>query len=190
MNINIGGCKGFKKFSEEIQKLWHTMDAHPNADVVYNLNSGKRIALPDNSVNNYYCSHTLEHVTPKNLPMVLKELHRTLKSKGKLRIVVPDIKDGIRRYLANEKGVGFHPHKPADYPPTSLGYLMAWINTHNTKHGNGHEMAFDIETLKYYLCQAKFNKMKILSYNKCSPIFSGKDFGKYAGWSIYVEVTK
>lgn len=189
MNINIGGCKGFKKYSEEIRKLWHTMDAHPNADVVYNLNSGERIPLKDDSVDNYYCSHTLEHIKPENVLFVLKEIRRTLKPGGKLRIVVPNIRNGIRKYLDNNIK-GHKPYRPDHFPKTPLGCLMAWFYTDKLEHANGHEMVFDFETLKYYLDQAGFRVLDRMTYHNYSEVFKGKDFAKYKDWSLYIEVTK
>ena len=79
MNINIGGCKGFKKFSEEIKANWEIMDSHPGANYQYDLNCGTPMPLPDNSVDNYYCSHKMEQVKPENVLYALQEIRRTLK---------------------------------------------------------------------------------------------------------------
>jgi predicted SAM-dependent methyltransferase len=189
MNINIGGCKGFKKYSEEVRKQWHTMDSHSGADVQYDLNCKTPMPLKDNSVDNYYCSHTLEHVKPENVLYALQEMKRTLKPGGKLRIIVPDIRIGIKKYMENNIK-GSKPYRPDHFPKTSLGCLMAWFYTDKLKHANGHEMVFDKETLYYYLEQAGFTKITLLGYTKHSLAFQDKDFEKYAGWSIYVEVEK
>jgi hypothetical protein len=53
-------------------------------------------------------------------------------------------------------------------------------------------MAFDKDLLQYYFVKAGFNERKIqwLEYNKCSPVFEGRDRGRWAGWSIYAEFEK
>ena len=95
----------------------------------------------------------------------------------------------FKKYLdKNTKGT--KPYRPDHFPTTSLGHLMAWFYTDKLKHANGHEMVYDKETLRFYLVMAGFSKWDILACNKCSPVFEGKDFAKYAGWSLYVEVTK
>ncbi|WP_445370628.1 class I SAM-dependent methyltransferase [Methylomonas sp. HW2-6] len=54
--------------------------------------------IPDNTVDLIYMCHVLEHVPRKNISLVLKEMHRILKPKGKLRISVPDFDHIIAIY--------------------------------------------------------------------------------------------
>ena len=101
MNINIGGTKKWNAVAPEYRKLWKIMDIAGKPFIHYNINSNEPFPLKDNSINNYFSSMTLEHVEPQILPFFLSELHRTLKPKGKIRIIVPDVKKAIQSYMLN-----------------------------------------------------------------------------------------
>jgi len=58
----------------------------PGVDIVTNLEEGFT-DLPDNSVDEYYTTHFLEHVM--NFELLLSEMHRTLKPGGIAMITVP-----------------------------------------------------------------------------------------------------
>ncbi|MBV9122047.1 MAG: methyltransferase domain-containing protein [Planctomycetes bacterium] len=58
----------------------------PNVDILADLNEPLS-ALPDNSVEEIYCRHTLEHVT--RFLELLAELHRVTSSQGRIEIIVP-----------------------------------------------------------------------------------------------------
>ena len=188
LNIDVGGAK----HERTIKGLWKIMDINPKADYIYNINSGKKIKLADNSVDNIYLSMTLEHVKPSLQLFFLSELKRILKSNGLIRIIVPDSKIGIDWYLNNpkklkQKGL---PSKPDFYPDTNMGRLLAWFFTEDRKKTSGHKMGYDIETLTWLLKKTGFKNIKQMKYNDCSQIFNGKDYERYRGFSLYVEVTK
>lgn len=193
LNINVGGAKGWHRFPPEIKKKWKIMDVAPRSFCVYNANSGKKIPLEDSSVDSYYCSHLLEHVYPHNIIFFLKELRRTLRSKGMIRIVVPNIEVGISYYLKGQF-LRTGPHKNLNFPPTPLGFLMSWFYTGDRKKEeivrHGHKMAFDWSTLAYYVTRAEFRDIKRFEYGKGSKVFAGKDFIRYKSWSLYMEAKK
>ena len=95
MKVNMGGDKGFKKYSDRIKSEWKTFDVEPRADYVYDINSGLAFPFKDNEVDVYYASMIFEHIMPFRLNFVLSEIYRTLKPQGLIRIVVPDIEIGI-----------------------------------------------------------------------------------------------
>ena len=57
-----------------------------NVDIVANLEEGLPF-IPDNSVDEVYSSHFLEHI--KNIDSLLKEIHRILKPTGIHKAIVP-----------------------------------------------------------------------------------------------------
>ncbi len=59
---------------------------YPGVDYVADLEEGLGF-ISDNSVDEYFSSHFLEHV--QNLEGLLKEIHRTIKPNGKIEIIVP-----------------------------------------------------------------------------------------------------
>jgi len=180
--IDIGGAK---RFTETIIP-WKVLDLK-GEDYKYDLNSGQPFPLEDNSVDNYYTSHTLEHIDIKNLLFVFKEICRTLKQKGLVRIVVPNFEIGMLWYQNRNKLLfdKLAPGVPHHYPPTYLGRLTAWILT-----PNDHKGAFDKETLEWYLNTAGFVNIKKMKYDSHSAIFEGKDFIRYSMYSLYYEAQK
>lgn len=195
LNINIGGVKKWDKVSPQIRSNWKVLDVSGKPDYKYDLNSELPFPLRDSSVDNYYCSHTLEHIYPQVLPFVLGEIYRTLKQSGVFRIVVPDIKKAIIKYTINDKKWLQHSGGPTAhrdfYPETCLGYLMSWF--YSTPKGGsrtGHRMVFDLETLYYYLQRAGFKTMLESLFCKGSSVFAGLDFPRHKDTSIYMEAGK
>ena len=197
MNINIGGYKGFKKYSDRIKSEWKTFDVEPRADYVYDINSGLAFPFKDNEVDVYYASMIFEHIMPFRLNFVLSEIFRTLKPQGLIRIVVPDIEIGIDAYIKRNLlwlSSSECPTLDKEFPPTSLGKLMGWFYTENQfKKGamrQGHCMVYDWETLRYYLQNNNFMNIGRKSYGDCSSVFHGKDFMRYRNWALYAEASK
>jgi len=188
LNIDIGGAKHIRVMNG----LWKIMDINKKADYVYDINSGKKIKLKDNLVDNIYTSMTLEHIKPSLQLFFLSELKRILKPNGLIRIIVPDGLIAINWYLNEPKKLRQkgNPSKPDFYPDTKMGRLLAWFFTEDRKNSSGHKMSFDMETLNWLLNKVGFKNIKRLKYNECSPIFKGKDYERYMEYSIYVELNK
>jgi SAM-dependent methyltransferase len=75
---------------------------------------GFGIPLNDSTVDFVYSSHMLEHLYPKAGELLLKEVHRVLKSGGVVRICVPDLGSAVAHYQAGDR-VRFLAHFfPAD----------------------------------------------------------------------------
>ena len=131
---------------------------------------------------------TLEHIEPQILPFFLKEIYRTLKPKGKIRIIVPDVTKAVQNYALNISKGGVY--RPDYYPNTALGLLMACFYTPKKKGRDGHNSVFDWETLIYVFKQAGFCKIKRKKYEVCSDIFKGLDFKRYENNGLYMETVK
>ncbi|MBW2142681.1 MAG: methyltransferase domain-containing protein [Deltaproteobacteria bacterium] len=78
---------------------------------LFNLNWSKEIFIhdlrkkfpwKDNSIDVIYSSHTLEHLSKKEGGFFLQECHRVLKEGGLIRIIVPDLKVLVLRYINGE----------------------------------------------------------------------------------------
>lgn len=188
MNLDIGGQKHRRDFGGK----WKIMDISPRADYVHNLNSNKPFPFSNNTINNIYTSDTLEHVEPSVLTFVLQEFYRILKPDGKCRIVVPNSRHAVKLYLKNPKELSNKKYcsKPKYVPATAMGYLSAWFHTNKDGKNTGHKIGFDEELLKAYIACTKFKKVSCMQYDKCSEVFIGKDYERYAGWSLYFELTK
>ncbi len=62
----------------------------------------KTFPWQNNSVDVIYSSHTLEHLSKTEGQHFLTECHRVLKPNGIIRIIVPDLKSIVNRYLDNK----------------------------------------------------------------------------------------
>lgn len=62
----------------------------------------KKFPWKDNSVDAIYSSHTLEHLSKAEGRNFLRECHRVLKPNGIIRIIVPDLKATINKYMQGE----------------------------------------------------------------------------------------
>lgn len=82
-NILELGCGPKRKFSDSITLDLVDLDT---VDVVCNINNGLGF-IPDNSIDEIHSSHFLEHV--QNLELVMSEIYRILKPKGRKIGTVP-----------------------------------------------------------------------------------------------------
>ena len=197
LNINLGGYKGFHKYSDGIKARWRTFDIDPKADYTHDRNSRKPFPFKNNEVSSYYASMIFEHIQPDNLNFIIDEIYRTLRPDGILRVVVPDICKGITAYIEGNLiwlSSSRQPTPDKNFPPTVLGRLMGWFYTASVeKKGalrSGHCMVFDWDTLRYYLMKQKFSSVKQMSFKVRSPVFEGKDFDRYAEFGLYAEAVK
>jgi SAM-dependent methyltransferase len=62
------------------------------------------LPIADGSAQGVYCSHVLEHVPRDDIPAVLRNTFRLLRPGGVFRLVVPDLRWRVARYLAAASG--------------------------------------------------------------------------------------
>lgn len=65
----------------------------------------KGLPFEYDSVDYIYTSHFLEHLTKHDAVKVIRECHRILKPQGWIRIVVPDFKLLVSKYIKNELSI-------------------------------------------------------------------------------------
>jgi predicted SAM-dependent methyltransferase len=104
-------------------------------------------ALPyeDNSVDEIYTNHALEHVTKAKIVPTLTEWRRVLKPGGRLTIGVPDLEWCVRMWLA---------HKTNDW-------YMDIIFGNQEHEGESHQTGFTKEIMLHYLGLAGFKKVSV-----------------------------
>lgn len=196
LNINIGGTKHWNKISPKTQKCWKILDVKGDPDFLYDLNSSKYFPLKAKVVDNYYTSHTLEHICPQILPFVLNEVYRTLKVGGKIRVVVPDVQLAIQKYVNNDKiwmarNYRLNKIERIPYPKTLLGHLMSlFYSIPKGKERSGHNVVFDWRTLHYYFKQVGFGIIVKSKYQRGSGVFKGLDLLMHRDKSLYLEAVK
>jgi len=85
----------FNKLNAKIHLLRLSWDRN-----IYLHNLTKPFPWNDQSVDIIYTSHTLEHFVKEDGRFFLSECHRVLKTGGILRVIVPDFRVLVERYLS------------------------------------------------------------------------------------------
>lgn len=91
---------------------WQNLDFSPVSVEVTRADLTGRLPLPDGQADLVYSSHFLEHVPVERVPSFLAECHRLLKPGAVIRLVMPDLEDICREYLAM-RSIG--EHEKADF---------------------------------------------------------------------------
>src|ERR1700683_4765801 len=66
---------------------------------IYLHDLSKQFPWADNTIDIVYSSHTLEHFTKEDGQRFIAECHRVLRKDGILRIVIPDLRYIVDRYI-------------------------------------------------------------------------------------------
>lgn len=138
-----------------------TVPVHPNAVTVDSIPGADHqvqwgdepLPFPEESFDEVYTSHTLEHLPWfKTLP-ALREAERVLKLGGFIEVWVPDFGYLIESYLAGRCGDEWFKYNPDRDP-------MVWLNgrifTYGPGEENWHRAVFDEAFLARCLLQAGF----------------------------------
>lgn len=139
------------------------------------------IPYPDNSVDLIRCSHLIEHLTLEEAKNLLKEVHRTLKPGGIVRISTPDAKIIVRHYQ-NQDMSFFNAIQPPEYvqAPTEGERLSLILFSGDYQR----RAIYDYDMLRSFLDQAGFSKIQ-----QVSPGFSQSEIMKSDTQDQHVEVS-
>ena len=94
VNLNIACGDTFIKSDS-----WINLDFESNSKDVIQCDILKKIPFENNSIENIYSSHFVEHVSLENIPQLFYEFYRLLCAGGKIRVVTPDFEEMCRSYL-------------------------------------------------------------------------------------------
>ena len=83
MKLHIGG--------EEKKEGWKILNIQKKPDVDFIGDITDLGQFEDNSIEEIYASHVVEHVVQKKVETTLKGIHRVLKDNGKFYVSVPDM---------------------------------------------------------------------------------------------------
>ena len=154
MKLHIGCGKrylpGFKHL--DIIKYPH-IDYVANAD---NLNM-----FEDNSIDEIYACHVLEHFNRNQIDDVLKEWNRVLIPNGILRIAVPDFESVVNEYLESGK---------------DLNRVIGPLYGRQDYETNFHYQTFDFKRIKDVLSKNGFCKIERYDWRDFLP----KDYDDYS----------
>jgi len=142
LNLGSGPVKG--------DTGWTTIDVY-GSDIIWDLR--KNLPLSNNSVQEIYTSHLLEHLDYRDIRKLLLEIYRIMCPKGSLKICVPDASRYISAYvsgtlLRNEKDL----YTPA---VTNTGSFIDQVN-YIAYMGGEHKFMFDVHNLSSILLECGF----------------------------------
>lgn len=111
-----------------------------------------KFGLPfhDLALENVYSSHFLEHLSVNDGVVLLKEIHRVLQHKGRVRICVPDLEHVFRLYQEGKKEQALSYF----FPPPHFGPLLQ------------HKSMYDFELLRSHLEKAGFSTIQLCGFQK------------------------
>lgn len=140
MRLHIGG--------KERKRGWKILDveARPEVDFVGDVRNLSGFA--DQSCNEIYCSHVLEHVAMADMAATLAELHRILVKGGKLLVSVPDL-DMLAWLLQNR-----------DYEPATRFMIMKTLFGGQTNEHDFHRIGLNFEFMVDFLKSAGFSEVE------------------------------
>jgi predicted SAM-dependent methyltransferase len=124
---------------------WTTLDVCGGVDLFWDLQ--KKMPFNDNSVQEVYSCHVLEHFWYKDLMILLKDIYRILKPGGKISVVVPNARLFVEGYAHPEKFnkalLKYEPGIISEKKMDILNYLFYMDNQHR--------YMFDEENLEFVL---------------------------------------
>ena len=139
---------------------WITVDDF-GADICRDLTKG--IPLPNESVDQIYTSHMLEHIPFKDLVIFINECFRVLKKNGSLSVCVPDASLYIKSYIDNKR---FRPiNQGVKSAITDTGSFMDQVN-YIAYMDQLHKYMFDSENLVKTLSMAPFTQVSLRDFDE------------------------
>jgi predicted SAM-dependent methyltransferase len=134
----------------------HYRVAWPDSMMIRDLS--RPLPFADCSIDFVYTSHFLEHNSPGKAEELVAEIHRVLKPGGLVRIVVPDLEFGARRYLDSlSAGSNAWEAAPA---------FLDWLQLGRSGVRDPHLWMYDAASLKSMLFRAGFAEAIVRGYRE------------------------
>lgn len=140
MKLHIGG--------KEKKAGWSIVNIQPGPDVDYVGDIIDLTNFNDNSVDEIYASHVLEHVPQAKVLETLKGVHRILRTRGVLMVSVPDMDILCHLFISPlaSEDAKFH--------------AMRMMFGGQTDANDFHFIGFNQQFLRHYLTQAGFTQIE------------------------------
>jgi len=129
-----------------------------------------------------YTEHTIEHLYPEQVKLLVSELYRILKPGAYIRISTPDIEKYVNFYIRNYSGI--------DKIEFSKKYNTGCAAIRNITQNYFHVSVWDFEEIKIYLENAGFKNIKKMSFGKSSDKKLEIDLKNREWETVYVEAQK
>ena len=146
MKLHIGG--------KQIKDGWKILNIQKNDGVDFVGSISDLSQFDDNSIEEIYASHVVEHVDQKNIKKTLEGIYRVLKNDGKFYISVPDLDVLCRIFIDNKA------------PAKVKFHVMRMMFGGQTDEFDYHYFGWNYEFLNSYLIETGFKKNeRVKSFN-------------------------
>jgi predicted SAM-dependent methyltransferase len=146
MKLHIGG--------KQIKDGWKILNIQKNDGVDFVGSISDLSQFDDNSIEEIYASHVVEHIDQKNIKKTLEGIYRVLKNDGKFYISVPDLDVLCRIFIDNKA------------PAKVKFHVMRMMFGGQTDEFDYHYFGWNYEFLNSYLIEAGFKKNeRVKSFN-------------------------
>jgi predicted SAM-dependent methyltransferase len=151
----------------------------PESISIHNLKN--RLPFASSSVDYVYSSHVLEHLSLTDAQKVTREVARVLKPGGILRVIVPDLALGARRYLNALEA------NPSDQK--AAPEFLGWLQLSKLGVRDPHLWMYDAPSLSVMLTESGLSGVRICEYRQglvpdCDILDTRPDE------SLYIEAAK
>lgn len=149
----------------------------------------KKLPFPDSSMSVVYSSHMLEHLDKEQAKLFLSEAYRILIPKtGILRIVVPDIKILVDRYIADGDANALIANTSLTHvTPNGIASKLIYL----LNGGREHKWMYDGRSLVHLLARMNFKSPEVVPAGQTFiPNPGGLDLYERVSQSVYVEAFK
>jgi predicted SAM-dependent methyltransferase len=175
---------------------WINIGCWP-AQLEMDLNEG--LPFADGSADYVFFSHTLEHFGyPGEALAILKEIRRVLSGRGKVRIVVPDMRKCFKAYAEDDDDFFESRRRVWTWwrrGATRLSETLVYAGAGGSSEARGHKFGYDFATLRALLMQAGFMQIEESEYMRSEdPVLRLDDASLVAGatfkggyYSLFVE---
>jgi len=140
MKLHIGG--------EEKKEGWKILNIQQKPDVDFIGDITDLSQFEDNSIEEIYASHVVEHVAQKKVETTLKGIHRVLKDSGKFYVSVPDMDILCKIYLDPKA------------PPKVKFHTMRMMFGGQIDDFDFHYFGWNFQFMNEFLLKAGFKKIE------------------------------
>ena len=140
MKLHVGG--------EEKKEGWKILNIQQKPDVDFIGDITDLGQFEDNSIEEIYASHVVEHVVQKKVETTLKGIHRVLKDSGKFYVSVPDMDILCKIYLDPKA------------PPKVKFHIMRMMFGGQVDDFDFHYFGWNFQFMNEFLLKAGFKKIE------------------------------
>ena len=185
VKMNIGSFQDMFHYGfENVDSQDLSQFALQNGYIFKQYDVRRGIQKPDNSVDCLLASHFLEHLTRDEGDAFLKECYRVLKPKGILRLVIPDTRLLIGKYLDGSIVEFRHINVGVEKAPDTAEALFHLLIA-------GHQTMYDLPSLTTKLKKnGNWKIQKMTAFESQSEAIKKQTVPNFPTLSLYIEARK